>query len=362
MSAKYRIVEGDPHAHREEALGLTLRNFDVPPEVTYARYPKYYTESPFGPALVFFAEETMTGQFVGMATLFPIELSVGGEPLRGAIGGDFVVDRPHRVLGPALALQRATVDALDANGLHFVYGLPNQNSDPVTARIGFVDVGQLSRFIKVLRVESLAGKAAQRPLVGRLASTLGPVLVDPILSLISRERLYRRRRDVRAEHVERFDQRFDEVFDAMSRHHPITARRSVELLDWRYEKDHPADRLGGHSILAVVENGARVLGYVVYKTIDGVRYVEDVGFLPSRDAVDAVLSELVLDARRERNAAISVTLLETKSLLVDRLRSFGFLRRPERSRLRVYTRDDSAQAVDFLDRNNWYFLFGDSDI
>lgn len=363
MSARYRIVPGDPYAQKDEVLALTLRNFDVPPEVTRGRYSKYYEQCPLGPAVFFFAEEVETGERVGMSALFPIELSVEGRAVRGAIGGDFVVDRPHRALAPALALQRALIEALPENGLHFVYGAPNQFSDPVLARIGYAEVGELTRFVKVLKARALAEKAAGRPAVGRLVSALGPVLVDPVLWVASRERLYRRRAGVSVEHPETFDGRFAEVFEAMTAQHPITGHRTPELLNWRFEKDRPEERLGGHSVLAVTDRGGdRVLAYAVYKTIDRVRYVEEVGYFPSTSSVDMLLSELVLDSRRERDEAINLTLLETGSLLTQRLRRFGFVRRAERSRLRILLAETAPRDVDFHDRNNWFFLYGDSDV
>jgi hypothetical protein len=298
-----------------------------------------------------------------MSALFPIELSVEGRAVRGAIGGDFVVDRPHRALGPALALQRALIDLLPANGFHFVYGAPNQFSDPVMARVGFAEVGELTRFIKLLKAQALGGKAATRPALGRLLSVVGPVLVDPALWVFSRERVYRRRAGLVVEHPEAFDSGFADVFEAMSAQFRITAHRTPELMNWRFEKDRPAERLGGHSIMAVTEHdGRRVLAYAVYKTLDHVRYVEDLGFLPSTSSVDMLLAELVRDARREKNEAISITLLETSSLLRRRLGPFGFFRRPERSRLRVFQTETAPPEVDLRDRSNWFFLFGDSDV
>jgi hypothetical protein len=202
---------------------------------------------------------------------------------------------------------------------------------------------------------------AGRP-AGRAVSAVGRVVVDPILFVASRERLYRRGANVRVGHAERFDESFADVFQAMSRQHPITAHRTPALMNWKYEKDGTEGVLGGHSILTITDDAANVAAYAVYKTIDGGRYVEDVGFMPTRATIDMLLSELVLDARRERNDAISVTHLEAGSLFESRLRRFGFVRRAESARLRVYVPEGSSLPVDLLDRGNWFFLGGDSDV
>ena len=161
MQLRYEILQVDPRRYGREALELGSRNLQVPRDVTLARYPKYYERNPLGPPLLVFARELATGEFVGMSALFPVTLWVQGEAVLGGVAGDFAVDRAHRGLGPALALQRALIDALPANGFHFAYGEPNRFSEPVIARVGYADVGQVTRFVKILRARILARAAAE---------------------------------------------------------------------------------------------------------------------------------------------------------------------------------------------------------
>lgn len=363
MPGAYEIFQGDPRTHGRAALELALRNLQAPPEVTEARFPKYYEQNPAGAPLLFFAQHRETGAFVGMATLFPVELWMDGEVVRGGITGDLAVDKAHRGLGPALALQRAVLDALPAHGVRLAYGVPNRYSDPVAARLGCVEVGQVARFVKFLKLGPVARAAIKRPRIARLASALAPYTADPLFALLSRERLYRRRAGVRVEYAESFDERFLDLFAAMSQQHRVTTRRTPELLNWRYELGRPP-RAGSdaRSVLAISEDGGNVLGYVVHRTIDAVCYVEDVGFMSSRSVLDTLLAELVLAARRQRLDAISLTYLGPEGLLLQRLRAFGFVRRPELVRLRVFVPEGASLPADPVDQGNWYFLGGDSDV
>jgi hypothetical protein len=362
VSGKYAILQVDPRTDGNQALELAVRNLQVAAEVTEARYPKYYEQHPLGPPLLFFVQELASQRVVGMAALFPVELWIEGEAVLGGIPGDLAVDRAHRGLGPALALQRALLEALPPNGLHFAYGTPNRFSDPVTERAGYAEVGQLTRFVKVLKAGVLARAAVRRSALARLVFTLAPYTVDPVLSVLSRERLHRRPAHIRVEHPERFDERFLGVFDEISRQHRITPQRTPELLNWKYEKGGEGERAGTYSILALTEGGTKVLGYMVYETRDRVRSVHDIGFMPSRFAVDMLLSEFILEARRQEIEAISLLYLGPDSLLTRRLRWFGFVRRTERARLRVFVPDAASLAVDLRDKDNWFFLGGDTDI
>ena len=184
-----------------------------------------------------------------------------------------------------------------------------------------------------------------------------------MLSLVSRERLYRRRAGIQVERPDRFDERFADLFQEMSCQHRVTPQRTPELLNWKYELGGEGVASGAYSALAVSAEDRNVLGYVVYKTREGVCSVQDIGFVSSRSVLHTLLSELILDARRQGVEAISVIHLgPEKSLLTRAFRSFGFIRRLERAHLRVFVPEAASPEIDLRDRNNWFYLAGDTDI
>ena len=188
---RYSIVPGDPQQHKDEVLALGYRN--LPPAVQgarEARYAKYFEDSPLGPPHFFLARDAQTDSFVGMSAIFPTQLRVFGELVPAAVAGEFAVDDGHRGLGPAVPLQRAAVNALGEHGLACAFGYPNEHSEPITRRVGYQDLGRLTRYVKVLRSRILVEQYGR----GRVAAGAGRVALDPFLSVFSRERLHRRRR------------------------------------------------------------------------------------------------------------------------------------------------------------------------
>jgi hypothetical protein len=362
MSSGYSIVPGDPRANKSDVLALADRNLRTPPQGREARYAKYYERNPLGPPSFFLARDARSQEFVGMATLFPTRLRVFGELVGGGISGDFAVDQGHRGFGPSVALQRAVVSAL-GDDLKCAYGYPNEFSEPITKRIGYIDLGRLSRFVKVLKSRVVVDAYARSPALARVGAALSRVGVDPALSVLSRERLYRRSRAFRVEQPNLFDDRFSELWETTWRQHTITGERNPELLNWKYERDSGRGGDGVFTIFAVVRiDDDRVVGYVVHRERDGIRHMVDVLAMPSRSVVDALLSEFILDARREGTAAITLLYLGSDNLLTRRLRAFGFLRRTEESGLRVYVPGDSRLDRDLVEARNWYFLTGDADV
>jgi hypothetical protein len=356
---RYSIVPGDPVEHKREWLALADRNLPFAVQGREARYSKYYEDNPLGPAKFFLARDAQSDAFVGMAAIFPTQLRVLGELVPAAIAGDFAVDDGHRGLGPAVPLQRAAVNALGDHGLSCAYGYPNEHSEPITRRVGYTDLGRLTRFVKVLRGRVLVDQYVRSAGRARVAAGVSRVAVDPLLSVVSRERLHRRRRAFRVERPAAFDDRFSEVWETAWRQGTITSERNSEFLNWKYE----TAREGGiYRIFALVGSDEQVAGYAVYRVRNGIRHIIDIVFQPSQEVLDVLLAELIRDARREGAVAISLIHLGPASLLTQRVRAFGFGRRTEDSSLHVYVPGTSELEKALVEADNWNFLNADADV
>jgi Acetyltransferase (GNAT) domain len=337
-------------------LALGYRN--LPPAIQgdrEARYSKYFEDSPLGPPAFFLARDNEADAFVGMAAIFPTQLRVFGELVPAAVAGEFAVDDGHRGLGPAIPLQRAAVGALEGRGLSCAYGYPNEYSAPITKRVGYANLGPLIRYVKVLRTRILVERYGR----GRIVAGVGRVLADPLLSLLSRERLHRRPRELRVERPTAFDHSFSAVWESLWQQGTITSERNPELLNWKYEMG----REGGiYRLLALVGADDQVAAYAVYRLRNDIRHVVDVVSQPTAGVLDALLAELIRDARREKTVAISLIHLGAAGLLTERLKAFGFARRTEDSSLHVFAPGESELDKALVERENWNFLNADADL
>jgi hypothetical protein len=356
VSARYSIVSGDPQASRQEVLAIAARSRVGPPERFARRFAKYYESNPLGPPSIFFARDNRSEELVGMTAVFPTALRVAGQLVPAAIGGDFAVDAEHRGFGPAIALQRATTSVLSERGLRCAYGSPNRFSEPIVGRAGYADVGRITRFVKLLTARPLVDRYTRRPRLARLASAAA----GPVVSAVSRERLYRRSGRFSVERPDVFDDRFVHLWETARAHQGATSERSPDLLNWRYEKTGPAAAPGAYPVFALLE-GTDVAGYIVYRLDGASRLVYDIVHLPDRSVIDALLSEFILDARHSRAAMIDLGYVGPANLLSRRLRAFGFLQTTGKNGLRVYVDGDAPLGVDLLSSDSWYFLTGDTD-
>jgi hypothetical protein len=194
---------------------------------------------------------------------------------------------------------------------------------------------------------------------GRIAAAFGRVAVDPLLWAVSRERLHRRRRGFRVERPAAFDDRFSGVWEALWQQGTITSERNPKLLNWKYEMGREE---GIYRVLALVGSDGQVAAYAVYRVRNDIRHVVDVVFQPSREVLDALLGELIRDARRDGAVALSLIHLGAANLLTERLRAFGFVRRTEDSSLHVFAPGESELDEALVEAGNWCFLNADADL
>lgn len=350
----------DVQADRSTLLGLG-RNLPITPGET--RYAKYYEANPVGPPLCMLACEQVSGRVVGMGTMFPSRLRVHGRSVDAAIDADFAIDAEHRGFGPALLLQRALLDSARKRGMLCAYGIPNEFSEPIVKRVGYKEVGTLTRYAKPLRARVAVREVVGQPQLARALSALATAVVDPLLPLVYRERRSPAGARFTVEKPAAFDERFAAVWKDLEERHPITGERNAELLNWKFERD-PAHRSGSHyPILAVVGEDGQVAGYAVYTDDDdGVRRVLDLGCLDSQPAIDTLLTELLRDSRCEGASAITFSFLGRADLLASRLRSFGFVAQQKDVRLRLVQLAEFPGGVDALDPSNWFYVYGDNDV
>lgn len=320
-----------------------------------AQHRWYYEQNPAGPGQALLLMKD--GEAVGCAGIGTRRFVLTGAKLRGALLCDFAVDREHRTGLPALVLQRA-VTRLVQKDHDFAYGFPNAAAVAVFRRVGFQQLGQMRRYVHLLRHGDYLARIAPRPFLGRAAALL------PDLAFALRDALRDRRPPPalalvtlgRAE----VDERFDQLFEEQRHHHPILGQRGAAFLRWRF-----FDRPGGepHEIAALIDRdrGDRLCAYAV------LQMDRDEGRVHLRDLFGGelalLLQRLAPALRRRGFEAMSARFLGAGAV-VRTLLACGFrLRDAERAvviRPSGPTGGSSTEAA-LLNPERWYLTDADED-
>jgi hypothetical protein len=305
----YSISETDIHDSGAVLQRLWADNLHARSSLD-AKLRWFYCDGPHGPgrALVLRAHDAAVGcAGIGVRTLVH-----RGAPLRAALFADLAIDRRHRSGLPALTLLRSIRDEV-ARDFDLGYGFPNRKAIAVYLRAGFVELGRMYRYVRVLHSgHYLAAAAPQR----RVAAA-----VDHALAAIERLHALRARR-LELDWPARFDARFDRLWQAVHTGTRIACERSAAFLDWRFAHDQ-------HRIAAVIRRDTGALAaYGVLRPADhGLVELVDLLGAGARD-IDAALALIVPAARQLGFAAIGFRFLGDPRV-IRVLRAHGFVRRGE---------------------------------
>ncbi len=338
----YSIFETDIHDSRAVLHRLWADNLDVRGDLdTKLRW--YYCDGPHGPgrALVLRAHDAAVGcAGVGVRTLVH-----RGAALRAALFADLAIDRPHRSGLPALTLLRA-VKAEVERDFDLGYGFPNHKAIPLYRRAGFVELGRMYRYVRVLHSPRYLAAAA------RWLRIPAAAVADRALAAAARLHELRARR-FELDWAARFDARFDALWQAVRTGDRIACERSAAFLGWRFAHDR-------HRIAAITRRDTGALaGYGVLRPAER-GLVELVDLLGAGDReLDAAIALIVPAAQRLGFAAIGFRFLGDPRV-IRLLRAHGFVRRGEPRSIVVAPGRGSALAA-LPARAAWYLTDLDED-
>jgi len=336
----YSISESDIHDSGAVLQRLWADNLAVRGSLdTKLRW--FYCDGPHGPgrALVLRAHDAAVGcAGVGVRTLVH-----RGAPLRAALFADLAIDRQHRSGLPALALLRSIRDEV-ARDFDLGYGFPNRKAIAVYRRAGFVELGRMDRYVRVLHSGDYLAAAAPGLRVAAAAA-------DHALAALERLHARRARRFELAWPV-RFDARLDWLWQAGRTRHRLACERSAAFLGWRFAHDQ-------HRIAAVIhrDTGALAAYGVLRPAEHGLIELVDLLGACARD-IDTAIALIVPAARRLGFAALGFRFLGDPRV-VRVLRAHGFVRRGEPRSIVVAPGRDPALAA--LPAAAWYLTDLDED-
>ena len=278
----YSIRLTDVEDARDQLLPIWTQNLPIRGEVD-AKLRWFYVDGPHGPGHAFVIHPELDRAPIGSAGVGVRTLRFHDRPIRAALFADLAIERPHRSGLPALALVRAVrhhvTESFDVG-----YGFPNAKAAAVYRRGGYRQLGEMKRYVRVLRSGTYLERRLRVPYLGRAAGAVA----DRVLVAAARARSWRRP-GVELTWQDGFDRRFDRLWEEGRRLAPILCERSSAFLTWRFAH-HP-----GHDyrIAALTDRGTRQLrAYAVVRDAGPVAELADL-FGAGKHELDSLLVRLL---------------------------------------------------------------------
>jgi len=347
---KYTILEANAKTDKENIYPVLERNLNL---MTPQRYEWNYNSCPYGNARCWIVEHQKSSSIIGSSALFPRKMLNNGESFYAAIAGDFAVDKKYRAYGPALKIIKEIKSKLKDSKFKFIYGVPNELSRTLFLKLGYAEIGDFDRYVKILKTEYKSNKYISKCLRIKLLSGLAEIFIKTF----SREKRYKKTHDYSIETPDSFDERFDLFWKKVSKQYNIIGERTSNFLNWRYKQSS----MHKYKIFCISENNKDITGYIVHYFEENMCHIVDMLYKKSEKIIESLLAEFALYIRRKGIGSISVYYIGDV-LLRDKLKEFNFhIVKKEDKIIIIYCPNLSSESY-LLDKKNWHFFEGDNDI
>lgn len=334
-----RVEPVDFATERDDVLAVLQANLPAVPHER--RFKWLYRANPDGAAWSWLAREE-TGIPVGVTSVFPHAMWIGGQLRRCGQVGDFAVSAAFRSLGPAVQLQRATLEPVNQGELAFCYDCPPHAAGMATfRRLGLQPCVAIYRYALPLRVDArLRRKLGFEPLgLGAAGNLLLRVYTNKSGTAQGLEI---------AEHSGPFGEEFSVLDDSLRQENVIRSRRSAAHLNWRYREDP----LNIYRVLTVRRHG-ELIAYLVFSATAERLVIVDVFGMEFPQAAPALLEAVRHQANPSHQSVEA--LFSVGNDVIAPFLNHAYRRREIAAQVVAYTAAGSDTA-DFLRENaHWHF-------
>jgi hypothetical protein len=321
------------------------------------RFDWLYRQNPHGATRAWLAFDSDNGEVAGSSAAFARRMIVNGDERAGWVLGDFCVAEKYRSLGPALQLQRATLQAVqEAGEAGLCYDFPSRRLTAIYQRLGISPAAHMVRLAKQVRLEQKFEQLLKAKKLAKPASLLGNAVLH-----VADTRLRDRKSWEIGVHQGDCGDEFtifeNSIFqDSMTRSNgsgveirAVEVQRSAEYLNWRYLR-HPLIR---HQILTARHAG-ELQGYLVFSCSDESAEIAEWRVGGNMRLLAALVGELAHILRKTGTMNLNAYLLD-KDPRLPCLKKMGFWPR-ESNPMMVYC--PSSPSVLSSD---WLLMYGDRD-
>ena len=279
-----------------------------------------FRENPFDQTLI---ELAWSGDILAAQyAVCPIPMQIQGEVCITALSMHTMTHPDFRNQGLFPSLAKRIYDRMTEKGYKMVWGFPNERSHR-----GFI------RNLKWVDIYEI-----------------------PIFKL----HLHLSRKDIKISsqivEIEKFDSRFDELWQMVRFEHEIWSPRNSLFLDWRFRKNPQHE----HHLLGFV-NDDNLLGYLVYKNFENGVDIMDILTVPEPQVGLELVLALIDHCRRKDLSTINMWLPVRNALHLE-LEKLGFDNTAPITYLGCCVFNPLPGGVDATHIKNWHVCMCDSDV
>ena len=282
---------------------------------------------------------------VGCCGVVERKMKIGEEIFVSGYPNNFLIDKKHRSLGPALKVQK---NVMNLKIYQLVYAIPNDKSDGVLKRAGYQQIGKMERWVLVLKTEKYLRKVFKRPVFLRSITVAADLL-------LSAKYVFKgiNKKNITADIIDAFDERFDALWEKANKNYEIVGERCSEYLNWRFTNYPVID----YKIFVLQDLNSNLIAYLVfYKSKLG--YVIEDLFAESEKDYVYLLEQFLKFSKKQSIDAISIRFFGKEEVFTA-LDDVGFKKRSDSNSVLVFSKNKNDEIYN---KDNWFLTAADMDV
>ena len=345
-------LQVDDIFHQKAVIDIWHQNFrtcNASPE----RFKWLYDGNPYGQAQTWLL---LTGaeKIVGCSSLFPRKLHIQNRSVLTWSAADLAVNKEHRYLGPALALQRAIVKEKLKDDSQFIFGHPNKAAHGLIKRVKYKAIGTETCWTKPLQPKEKIKKHISNSFLSSVVSAFYSVFLE--LLYLKEKLLFGKTFSTKI--TTQCNDVFDKLWSECCSEYGITPEKKSSYLNWRFvnHKDRAI------KFYCLHDSDEVLLGYIAYSESNGIVTVEDLCVQNIQKNSRMILLAFSREMKSSGHSAITLSYLGDSFFHKILRRLFFFKRGSGNTSFAYFHPESSKEYREFiLNEKNW-FLVGDFDI
>lgn len=296
------------------------------------------------------------GKIVAYHGRMPAYLNYFGQRVKGYFVHDLYVDPEYRKRGKGLWLTLALAKKIEEESDSFfcLYGMTKLNLEMHRRRKyreTFAD-----RYIKLLNPRTELPKIVRSKILAQLFLPVVRLVLWAVDALL----LLHRPGDVKVTQIERFDQRFDALNEAVSQKLGVSSHKDSAMLNWRY-----VDRPYRRDTVYAAERKGELTGFIVltnspYRTDFPQGMIVDIVADPEdRKTIAALCRRAVAHFRRQKTDSILAIFSDRRFAAV--FQRYLFVKNSGKKMMLGNIERAPILERDLLDLKKWHMTRGESD-
>jgi N-acetylglutamate synthase-like GNAT family acetyltransferase len=315
-----------------------------------------YKNNPAGSGRIWLAEDK--DRIVGQYAVIPVLIKLVSKTIIGALSLATMTHPAYRHQGLFETLAKKTYAEVARDGIHIVYGFPNELSYPgFIKKLNWFDITTMQSMFRPLNWESVIKKRIKNKFLSRTSVSVISSVFDKVSFRTKRNATVP---GLTITQISSFDESINEFLARVSNQCQIMVARSKDHLNWRYVAVSDTDYM-----IYIAQKAGEIHGYITLRCMQQGQAKTGVIFdilAQSEHVAQCLIWKCIEQCEQKKVDTISCNMIASK-MYFRAFKRNGFISMPFKkgSQFCAYSSAPYVSKEFLQDAKNWFVQYGDSD-